>query len=93
MAEMISGAIGVGCWVAGLFFFSFSKKTGDRLLYFFGISFWLLGAERVIPILAKLEDEPRTYLYLVRLLAFALILYAIWDKNRGTKRIGVTLKG
>jgi hypothetical protein len=31
------------------------------------------------------DDEVRTYLYLVRLASFLLILAAIWDKNRGQR--------
>ena len=79
---LMSGGIAVGCWVAGLFFLRFGRKTHDRLFYIFGVAFWMLSAERIIPITLGIQDENRTSVYLVRLLAFALILFAVIDKNR-----------
>ena len=47
----------------------------------FAVAFWLLGSNWLALAFVK-QDEVRTVLYLVRLLAFVLILVAIIDKNR-----------
>lgn len=79
----LSGIIIMGCWIAGLFFLKFWRKSRERLFLFFAMAFWLLGCERIIPIaIADPRTEPHTFIYLIRLVAFALILYAIIDKNR-----------
>lgn len=79
---LISGAVVALSWVAGLFFKRFWQKTQDRLFLVFAIAFWILGLERLLPVVMNMSDERRTMLYLVRFLAFCCILYAIIDKNR-----------
>jgi hypothetical protein len=76
----LGGAIVLGSWAIALFFFRFQKATRDRLFGFFAAAFLLLGLERVG--LEFMSGEPQSLLYLIRLLAFLLILLAIWDKNR-----------
>jgi hypothetical protein len=68
--------------VAALIFLRFYRKSHDRLFVFFSAAFAILGINRVFFIVIEVPDESRTVLYVVRLLAFALILYAIIDKNR-----------
>jgi hypothetical protein len=80
--QLIPGAIVMGYAVAGLFFLRFWRQTRDRLFLIFAISFWLLGAQRLALALTAPTVET-TGLYLLRLLAFLLILLAIVDKNRG----------
>lgn len=48
----------------------------------FALAFWLLGLQRLVFAFTELVEEGRTGLYLVRLFAFLLILWAIIDKNR-----------
>ena len=83
MHEFFSGAVVMASFVAGLIFFRFWKKTGDRLFAIFGIAFWILGVNRIALSMFRQSDESQTWLYLVRFAAFALILFAIIDKNRG----------
>ena len=80
----MNGAVAMGCVVAGLFFLRFWRKSHDRLFILFAIAFWLLGINRVALTFVE-ADETRTYLYMVRLLAFLIILLAIIDKNRAPK--------
>jgi xanthine/uracil permease len=80
----VLGAVVLACGVATLFFCRFWRRTRDRLFFFFAISFALLGANWLALALTK-QDEVRTFLYLLRLLAFATILLAILDKNRSPK--------
>lgn len=84
--DFLSGAITFGFLVAGLFFLRFWRKTRDRLFLAFAISFALLGAGQALQALANITQEERSYIYLVRLAAFTLILVAIFRKNRATGR-------
>lgn len=84
--DFLSGAITFGFLVAGLFFLRFWRKTRDRLFLAFAISFVLLGAGQALQALANITQEERSYIYLVRLAAFTLILVAIFRKNRATGR-------
>lgn len=84
MNNFISGAIMMACWVAGLFFLRFWRETRDRFFAMFALSFWLLASERVILVMLDPIDETRTFVYLIRSLAFAVIVLAVVDKNRAT---------
>jgi uncharacterized membrane protein len=68
--------------VAGLFFLRFWRDTSDRLFLYFAGAFGLLGAQRIIAIVAMEWTENVLWIYGIRLVAFLLILYAIIDKNR-----------
>lgn len=67
--------------VIALFQLRFWRRTRDRLFLLFGIAFAVQAANRVA--LAVVEaSESTTYLYIVRLVSFCIILFAIWDKNK-----------
>ena len=84
LEPFLSGAIMLASIVISMFFWRFRKTSGDRLFGFFAIAFLLLGLERVG---AEFNSaNPRSLLYLIRLMAFVLILYAILDKNRAEKK-------
>jgi hypothetical protein len=85
MNQFISGAIMMGYGVAGLFFLRFWRETRDRLFSMFALAFWILALNRLPFLFIVEESETRTLVYLVRLLAFILILIAIIDKNRTRK--------
>jgi hypothetical protein len=85
MLPLISGAIVMGYTVAGLFFLRFWRRTHDRLFLTFAVSFWLLGGQRLALALTLDATESNTGLYLLRLMAYLLILAAIVDKNRGER--------
>lgn len=84
MKEMISGGIAMGYAVAGLFFLKFWKKTKDQLFLCFAISFWLLGATRIALVLTY-ERYEGTIFYVIRFIAFSLIIWAIWEKNKASQ--------
>ena len=84
------GGIVLCCGMAGLFFLRFWRKTRDRLFMIFAVAFWLMGINWLAlsftdPRAAE-DAEFRAALYLIRLLAFVLILYAILEKNRVSRR-------
>jgi hypothetical protein len=88
MDNLHSATMGATCillLVAALYFLKFYRKSGDRLFVFFSAAFGILGINRLFFVLIDAPDEARTALYVIRLLAFMLILYAIIDKNRARR--------
>lgn len=83
--QLITGALMMGYLVVGLFFLRFWKQSRDRLFAFFACAFLLLSAQRLALAFTTHDSEGTVFLYLVRLLAFVLILIAIIDKNRSSR--------
>ena len=82
LLEFLSGAITAGFVVAGFFFLRFWKRTRESLFLAFALAFWLLGLAQALLALAAIPVEERSWLFLLRLAAFSLILVSIWMKNR-----------
>lgn len=80
--EVMSGALMICCLVAGLFFLKFWRKTNDRLFKLFAFSFFLLSFERLVLGYLGSKNEPSSLVYLIRLVAFILIIFAIINKNK-----------
>ncbi|HEY4029349.1 MAG TPA: DUF5985 family protein [Caulobacteraceae bacterium] len=81
MVAFASGAAGLECLVAGLFFLRFWQRTGERLFIAFAFAFWLLGANAALPVLLGRPAQMHGEVYLLRLAAFLLIILAIAGKN------------
>ena len=82
LIDFLSGAVTFGFLVAGLFFLRFWKRTRETLFVAFALAFWLLGLNQALLIFTDIPLEERSWLYLLRLAAFSLILVSIWRKNR-----------
>ncbi|HEX2547112.1 MAG TPA: DUF5985 family protein [Ramlibacter sp.] len=82
MEQMLTGAVAVGWLVAGLFFFRFWRHTRDRFFLWFALSFWIESANRVALGVWAGTTEQTPALYGLRVIAYGLILLAIWQKNR-----------
>ena len=80
--DFLSGAITLGFLVASLFFLRFWRRTEDGLFLAFAIAFALLGLGQAVQALANIPEEERSYIFLIRLAAFLIILAAIARKNR-----------
>lgn len=78
----LSGAITLGFLVVALFFLRFWKRTRDSLFIAFAAAFALLALNQALLVLTDIPVEERSWLYLLRLAAFAIILGSIWVKNR-----------
>jgi hypothetical protein len=78
----IQGAVAMGCIVAGIFFLRFWRQSQDRLFVHFAFAFWLLAIAYMLLALVAFATDQRLYVFVVRLLAFCIILYAIFEKNR-----------
>ena len=81
-ADFLVGFTAMGCFVAALFFVRFWRATGDRFFALFALAFALFGANRVVLGFLNEGNEARPAIYVVRLLAFLVIVAAIVDKNR-----------
>ena len=82
----LSGVVSMGFAVASLFFLRFWKRTRDGLFLSFSAAFFLLGLVQALLALTDVPVEERSLFYSIRLAAFVLIIVAIWNKNRGTRR-------
>jgi len=85
LLDFLYGAVTFGFLLAGLFFLRFWRKTRDQLFLAFALAFWLMGLAQGLLALANIPVEERSWVYLLRLAAFALILAAIARKNRRTR--------
>jgi hypothetical protein len=81
MKQMLVGAIVLGSFIAGLFFLRFWRSTRDRFFLYFALSFWLEALNRLYFGITGAGNEGMPVFYVVRLVAYALILWAIFEKN------------
>ena len=82
MSAFFYGATAMGCAIAGLFFLRFWRESLDRLFLLFALAFWMLASNYAVLGTVTFATEWRVYVFLVRLAAFCLIIFAIVDKNR-----------
>jgi hypothetical protein len=82
MVEFLSGVIFAGGFVAALFFLRFWRETGDRLFAIFALAFAIFALSRLGLAALDESNEARTWVYLLRLVTFVLIIVAVVDKNR-----------
>jgi len=81
LSLFLTGAISVSCLVAALFFLRFWRTTRDRFFIYFAASFALEGVARAGSAFLQLGDNNPLF-YGVRVVAYGLIIVAIWQKNR-----------
>lgn len=84
----MSGGVFVSAIAAALFFLRFWKDSGDRFFLFFSFAFALIGIERLPLVFLYDPRDTRGFVYLLRLSAFLIILFAIWVKNNGRTKKG-----
>ena len=82
MQEFLDGATALACCAIALFFLRFWRETRDRLFGILALAFLVFAINRAVLTALDDNEEARVLVYLVRLLAFALIAIAILDKNR-----------
>jgi hypothetical protein len=82
--DFLSGAVTVGFAISGLFFLRFWWRTRERLFAAFALAFWLLGLTQALLTFTSVPIEERSWLFLLRLAAFSLILVSILAKNRAS---------
>ena len=80
------GVIVVASLAAASFFFLFWKESKDPLFAAFALAFAIEGLNRMRFLFEEKPNEGSPSIYLVRLLAFLIILSAIVWKNRREKK-------
>lgn len=79
--QFLMGVSTAGFTVAAIFFLRFWTRTRDQLFGAFAAAFFLFAVERSL-LFMNSGDEPRSSIYVLRLVAFCLIGVAILRKNR-----------
>jgi hypothetical protein len=82
MRDFLWGALAMASTIAALFFVDYWRMTRDRLFVFFAIAFAALAANWIGLSMIDPDMESRHNIYVLRLLAFVLIIVGIVDKNR-----------
>ena len=82
MEQFLSGAVVMGFATAGLLFLSYWRRTRQGLFLTFSASFFLLAINYTWLAVTQIPVEERSPLFLVRLLAFGMIIVAIVQSNR-----------
>lgn len=78
----IWGALAMGCAVIALFFVKYWRASKDRIFLFFTAAFTALSLNWVGLAVIEGPPEQQHRIYVMRLLAFVLILVGVIDKNR-----------
>jgi uncharacterized membrane protein len=85
MKNAIYGALLMSCFVAALFFVDFWRRSRDRFFAFFALAFLLQGISWAAAVVTGVGADFNRPVYLIRLLAFLVIIIAVIDKNRSPK--------
>ena len=81
LINYLSGIVTAGFLVCGLFFLKFWNRSNDFLFLAFAAAFWLLALNVTVVTLFPASVETRSWFYLIRVLAYLLIVIAIVKKN------------
>jgi Gpi18-like mannosyltransferase len=83
MIEFSYGLTTMGFAAVGLFFLRFWSRSDDVFFALFAAAFWLFAVNQgVVGLLGFSDSEGLAYL--LRLVGFVLIIFAIVSKNRAT---------
>jgi hypothetical protein len=88
MSQLLSGVSAGLALVIGLFFLKYWRATRERLFAAFSAAFVALSVHWTALGLGDPLSETRHYVFLLRLLAFVLIILGIVDKNRSGRGKG-----
>lgn len=91
-AEVLNGITMAMFAAVALFFFKFWRASRDRFFLRFSAAFALISAERFCVLFVDnafktVREVPSAgdWTYSLRLIAFLIILFAVYDKNRSKK--------
>jgi hypothetical protein len=73
----VSGGLSVGYLVAALFFLRFWATSKRFLFAVFATAFVLMACTQALPSLLGIPREYQSFVYLMRLVAFLLIIYGV----------------
>lgn len=90
-AVVFLSGIAVATFMAsGVFFYKFYKISRDNFYLLFCLACWLLGIERVLILIFVgpiTSNETTPWVYIIRLVAFLMIFFAIYNKNKSQRKI------
>jgi hypothetical protein len=87
MYEFFAGVTATGYLVGALFFARFWARTRESLFAIFAIAFFFLSLNQTLVALIDIPREEQSWIYLLRLAAFVLIIIGVVAKNmRGTRQ-------
>jgi hypothetical protein len=89
MNLLLWGALATAAAAIGLFFARFWRDSRDRLFLFFFLAFMILSLNWIGLALVPRDSESRHQVYVLRLVAFVLIIVGIIDKNRRARKNGL----
>ncbi len=81
LAGFLSGMIAMGFLVVAAFFLRFWRQTRDFLFLAFAFAFLLLACGQALISMFGLPLEERSWVFLLRLAAFSVLIAAIVRKN------------
>ena len=81
MYDFLTGIATTGFLIAAVFLFRFWKTTRDSFFAILGIAFVLFALNQLGTVLLEVPREEQSWIYLLRLVGFALLLIAIALKN------------
>ena len=79
--SFLLGIVVATSFTAGVFFLKFWRDTRDSLFLAFSVAFLIEGVNRTVLLFSAHPNEASPLIYVVRLIAFLLILAAIVKKN------------
>lgn len=79
---ILTGAIITVSLTISLFFLRFWQSTRDKFFLYFAISFALEAVNRIVLSSSTTQHEATPLYYLIRLVSYGLILFAILEKNK-----------
>lgn len=82
MNQFLRGALVMGCIVVAVLFLRCWRDSRDRLFLAFMLAFLVLALHWTILALAGASTETQHYFYITRLVAFAIIVTAVVERNR-----------
>ena len=82
LTEFLLGAVAMGAAVIAAFFLRFWRRMRDRLFAFFALAFLVFAINNVLIVTFGSRSESAVAIYGARAVAFGLILFAFFDKNR-----------
>ena len=88
LASFLSGATAAGFVLASVFFLRFWGRTQDGLFAAFSAAFLLFAANQTMITLGGVPSEYQSWVYLLKLAAFALLILAIISQNLGRRPFG-----
>ncbi len=84
MEYFLIGVIATASLASGVFFLRFWRDTRDSLFLAFALAFLIEGLNRTTVMFIDHPNEGTPRVYIVRCLAFLIILAGIVNKNRTT---------